>query len=189
MKKTLGATDTFFPVPAALVAGGTMAEHNVITVAWIGIVSSSPPTVGISLRKTRHSLGIIRQCGEFTVNIPPARLFAEVDYCGLVSGRDVDKFEAAGLTPTESSVVAAPIIDECPYNMECRVTGEHEIGEWVLLLGEIVETHADAEVVGADSRIDIAKLNPLVYCAAIREYWELGRKLGDGFNAGRSIHQ
>jgi flavin reductase (DIM6/NTAB) family NADH-FMN oxidoreductase RutF len=188
MKIMLGSSDTFFPIPAALVVSGTMNKPNIITTAWIGMMSSTPPTVAISLRNTRYSLGLIQDSGEFTVNIPPANLFKEVDYCGLVSGRNTNKFEDAGFTPLKSAVVATPIIKECPFNMECKVTGELELGEWVMILGQIVETHADADKVDSlDQRIDIAKMKPLVYCASIREYWELGRKLGNGFSAGKDI--
>ena len=188
MKTRLGPSGTFFPIPSALVVSGTMKKPNIITIAWIGIMSSTPQTLAISLRKTRYSLVLIRDLGEFTVNIPPANLFKEVDYCGLVSGRSTDKFEDAGLTPLESVVVASPIIKECPYNIECKVTGEIELGEWVMILGQIVETHADEDKIdSSDHKIDIAKVNPLVYCATIREYWELGRKLGNGFSAGKEI--
>ncbi len=188
MKTRLGPSDTFFPVPVALVVSGAMKKPNIITIAWIGVMGSTPPTVAVSLRKSRYSLVLIRDMGEFTVNIPPADLFKEVDYCGLVSGRCVDKFEGAGLTPLESVVVASPIIKECPYNMECKVTGEIELGEWVMILGQIVETHVDEDKTdSSDQKVDIAQVNPLVYCATIREYWELGRKLGNGFSAGKEI--
>jgi flavin reductase (DIM6/NTAB) family NADH-FMN oxidoreductase RutF len=188
MKKALGASDTFFPVPAALVVSGTMDEPNIITVAWTGIMSSTPPTVAVSLRNTRFSLEKIRERGDFTVNIPPARLFKEVDYCGLVSGRDADKFAVTGLHAIESSLVGAPIIEECPYNMECRVTGEREIGQWVVLFAEIVETHCDEDKTDATgTRVDVSKADPLAYCAVVREYRELGRKLGDGFKAGNEL--
>jgi flavin reductase (DIM6/NTAB) family NADH-FMN oxidoreductase RutF len=188
MKTRLGPSDMLFPVPAALVVSGTVARPNIITTAWIGIASSTPPTVAISLRGTRFSLGLIRESGEFTVNIPGAALFREVDYCGLVSGRDTDKFEDTRLTPLKSALVAPPIIDECPYNMECVVVGEHELGEWVMILGRIVETHADADKVSEhDGKLDMSSVNPLIYYAVVREYREPGRKLGDGFSAGRQV--
>lgn len=188
VKKRLGPSDRFFPIPAALVVSGTMERPNIITIAWIGMMSSTPPTVAISVRNTRHSLELIRDSGEFTVNIPSAESFKEVDYCGLVSGRNVNKFEDVGFSPLESAAVAPPIIEECPYNMECTVTGELELGEWVMMLGQIVETHIDEDKVGGSGQsIDMTKVNPLVYCATIREYRELGRKLGNGFSAGKEL--
>jgi flavin reductase (DIM6/NTAB) family NADH-FMN oxidoreductase RutF len=191
MKKQLGPSDTFFPVPAALVVSGIEGELNIITVAWIGIVGSTPPTVGISLKKTRYSLEIIRKSKEFTVNIPSADCFKETDYCGLVTGRNRNKFDDIGFTPGKSSRINTPIIRECPYNMECRVTQEIVLGGWVLILGEIVETHIDVDKVNPSNRakIDIPKVNPLVYCAEVREYWALGKRLGRGFHAGKEILQ
>jgi flavin reductase (DIM6/NTAB) family NADH-FMN oxidoreductase RutF len=175
MKVGRGVSDMFFPVPAALVVSGIGNEANVMTVAWIGMMSSSPPTLGISVRQSRHSIGLIRKEGEFTVNIPSATYFKEVDYCGLVSGRDFDKFKEAGFTPVPGSEVGVPMIQECPYNIEC------------MFLGEIVETQVDADLIDSSGSIDVKELDPLVYCTTIREYWQLGTKLGDGFNAGKSL--
>lgn len=191
MKVQLGPTDIFFPVPAALIVSGSREKANVATVAWIGIMGSEPPVVGISLKSTRYSLDLIRKTKEFTVNIPSVDKFKEVDYCGLVSGRRRDKFDDTGFTPISSSKVDTPIIDECPFNMECRVMkGEVALGEWVVIFGEIVETHVDEDKRDAETKnVDIAKISPLVYCATVREYWELGRKLGKGFDAGKDFIQ
>jgi len=183
-KKQLGATDTFFPIPAALIVSGT--TPNIITIAWIGIASSDPPTIQISVRKSRFSLELIRDLGEFTVNIPSANYFKETDYCGLVSGKTTDKFQDTGLTPLKSKKISVPLIKECPYNLECRKVKEVELGEYVVIFGEIVETHLDSDKI-EDNRINMKKVNPLVYCARIREYWELGKKIGDGFEAGKEI--
>ena len=191
MKKQLGPSDALFPVPAALIVSGTKEEANIITLAWIGIVSSTPPTIGISIRKSRHTLELIRSTREFTVNIPTASFYKEVDYCGIVSGRGNSKFDDTGFTPMESSIISAPIIKECPYNIECKVTHDIMIGDWALIMGEIVETHIDEDKADESKRggIDISKIDPLVYCAEVREYWSLGDFLGFGFNAGREIKQ
>lgn len=191
MKVQLGPTDIFFPVPAALIASGSRQKANIVTVAWIGIMGSDPPVVGISLKSTRYSLGLIRKTKEFTVNIPSVDKFKEVDYCGLVSGRRRDKFDDTAFTPISSSKIDAPIIAECPFNMECRVVkGEVAFGKWVVIFGEVVETHVDEDKRDiATKNVDIAKINPLVYCATVREYWELGRKVGKGFDAGKDIIQ
>ena len=189
MKTQLGPSSILFPVPSALVVSGDLEEPNIITVAWIGIMSSSPPTIGISLKKSRYSLELIRKTKEFTVNIPQSDKFKEVDYCGIVSGRKRNKFSDTGFTPQESLKIVPPIIEECPFNIECRLIKEIELGEWMMLLGEIVETHIDKDKINNAhiSEIDIAKIDPLVYCATVREYWKLGSKLGDGFNAGKAI--
>jgi flavin reductase (DIM6/NTAB) family NADH-FMN oxidoreductase RutF len=189
MKKQLGPSDVIFPVPAALVVSGTGETANIIAVSWIGIVSSTPPTIGISLNKNRYSLELIRKTHEFTVNLPAANHFQEVDYCGLTTGRKRNKFKDIGFTPLPGSVVNTPIIQECPYNIECKVVREIELGDYVLILGEILETHIDEEHVDPSNRanINIASLQPLVYCAVIREYWSLGEQLGKGFDAGKTI--
>jgi len=118
--------------------------------------------IGISLRKDRYSLELIRESKEFTVNIPSADLFREVDYCGLVSGRKRDKFKDLNLTPVDGTKVSAPIIKECPYNMECMVKQEIVLGDWVLILAEIVETHLDEDKVDPSNRanINISKVKP-----------------------------
>jgi len=190
MKKQLGASDTFFPVPATLVVSGSGNEANIITVVWSGIVSSTPPTIGISLYKERYSLELIRKTGEFTVNIASADLVKETDYCGIISGRKTNKFSDTGLTPLPGAVVKSPIIEQCPYNMECKVVGEMELGDWILVLGEIVETHIDEDKIVENkekNKIEISKVNPLTYCAGIREYWQLGDKVGDAFNVGKQL--
>ena len=189
MKKQLGPTDVIFPVPAALVVSGTGDAANVMTVAWIGILSSTPPTIGISLHRQRYSLGLIHQNQEFTVNFPAAQHFREVDYCGITSGRKHNKIKEIGFTLLPGSVINTPIIQECPYNIECKVTREIELGEYTLFMAEIIETHVDEEHFDSSNRakINIASLDPLVYCAVIREYWRLGAKLGKGFEAGRTI--
>lgn len=189
MKINLGPSDVLFPVPAALIVSGIEPKPNVATVAWIGIVSSTPPTVGISLRKDRYTLQLIREFGEFTVNIPPASLVKEVDFCGLANGRKRDKLKTAGLTTMLGSRIRTPIIAECPYNVECKVVQETELGDWVLVLGEIVETGIDQDKIDPANRakIDIAKVDPLVYCAEVRQYWSIGNRIGDGFCAGKEL--
>jgi flavin reductase (DIM6/NTAB) family NADH-FMN oxidoreductase RutF len=188
-KINLGPSDAFFPVPAALIVSGVEPNLNVATVAWIGIVSSTPPTLGISLNKDRYTLQLIRELGEFTVNIPAASQFREVDFCGLTHGRDRDKMKAAGFTPIAGKCTKTPIIAECPYNIECKVAQELILGDWVLILGEMVETWIDEDKLDPSNRakIDIAKVDPLVYCARVRQYWSIGKKLGEGFGAGKEL--
>lgn len=188
MKIQLGPSDIFFPVPAALIVSGTYEHPNIITVSWIGIMGSDPPTMAISLKKSRYSLKLIRDSNEFTVNIPSAELFKETDYCGIVSGRKRNKFNDISFTPLKSAKIDTPIIKECPFNMECKAKKEVEVGEYVVFFGEIVETHIDEDKINTSNmKIDISKVNPLVYCATVREYWKLGEKLGTGFNAGKEL--
>ena len=191
MKKQLGPTDVIFPVPAALIVSGINEEANIITIARIGIPTPDPPTIGISVKNSRYSLGLIRKTNEFSVNIPSASLFKEVDYCGIATGRYRNKFEDTGFTPMKSSKIKPPIIKECPYNIECIVTHDVMIGDWALILGEVVETHIDKDKADESKHmgINISKINPLVYCARVREYWKIGNILGYGLHAGKEIRE
>jgi flavin reductase (DIM6/NTAB) family NADH-FMN oxidoreductase RutF len=187
MKLRLGPSDILFPVPAALVACGNGERANIITVAWIGMAGSDPPALSISLKQSRYSLELIRGSGDFSVNIPPAALYRETDYCGIVTGKKRNKFSDTGFTPLPASKISAPIIKECPFNIECRVMNEVPVGRWVLVIGEVVETHADGDRLLGSKMPDIDAMDPLVYCATIREYRKIGKKLGDGFSSGREI--
>jgi flavin reductase (DIM6/NTAB) family NADH-FMN oxidoreductase RutF len=144
-----------------------MEKANIVTVAWVGMMGSEPPVIAISLKRSRFSLELIRQTKEFTVNIPSVKHSKETDYCGIVSGRDRNKFDDTGFTAIKSGKISAPIIQECPFNMECKVVKEGvELGQWVAMFGEIVETHVDEDKVDkSNGRIDIGKVDPLVYCA------------------------
>jgi len=186
MKKRLGAVERLFPMPCVLVVGGSADDADVLTVAWINVISSTPPTIAMGLRRTRRTLELIRaNGGTFTVNVPDVALAAQVDYCGIVSGRAADKFAAAGLTLAPSSVVGTPLIEECPYNIECRTVQEVEVGEYVVVLGEIVECHAEERVLRPGTDIaEMDALDPLVYIAGAREYRGLGPKIADAYRIG-----
>lgn len=187
-KKQLGPTNIFFPIPPALIVSGRGGDANIITIAWIGIAASNPPVISISVNKNRFSLDLIRSCGEFTVNLPSSRYFRETDYCGIVSGKETNKFEDTGFTPIESREIEIPIIKECPYNLECRTVNEVELGDYVVFLGEILETHIDSDKLDKfTNEINIEKVDPLVYCAVVREYWSIGKMIGKGFDAGRDL--
>jgi flavin reductase (DIM6/NTAB) family NADH-FMN oxidoreductase RutF len=188
MKKRFGPVERLYPMPCVLVVGGTMERADALTVAWINVVSSTPPTLAMGLRRTRHTLELIRATGEFTVNVPDTSLAAAVDYCGTTVGKSIDKIANAGLTLSPSAVVSTPIIEQCPFNLECRVTQEVEVGEYVVVFGEIVESHADESLLapGTDL-VDMDALDPLIYCAGVREYRSLGPKVADAYQIGRQI--
>ncbi|MDF1536142.1 MAG: flavin reductase family protein [bacterium] len=170
-KRSIKPSTVLSPVPAALVTcqdrGG---RSNIITIAWTGVVCSDPPMVSISIRPSRYSHGIIKETGEFVVNIPPSRIVREVDSCGIVSGRKVDKFAETGLTPTPASIVSPPLIDECTVSLECRVTEIVPLGVHDMFLGEIVATHIAEEAFDADGNLDMALIDPLGYCPLDQTY-------------------
>jgi flavin reductase (DIM6/NTAB) family NADH-FMN oxidoreductase RutF len=191
MKKRLGAIERLFPMPAVLVVGGTMEGADTLACAWINIVSSTPPTVVLGLRRSRRTLELIRgNGGDFSVNIPDTSLVAQVDYCGIVSGKTADKFAATGLTLAPGAVGSAPVIDECPYNIECRTVREVEIGDYVIVFGEILECLAEERVLREGTDIaEMDELDPLVYIAGAREYRRLGSKVADAYSVGNAFRK
>ena len=172
------------PSPAALITcADASGRANIITLAEVFNVSiADPVVVGIAIAKPRWSHELITASGEYVVNLPTAAMVEVVDRCGTVSGRDVDKFAEFGLTAIPAEKVAAPLIAECPINVECRVIGIQEIGDHDLFLGEAVAQHVDESVLDADGKIDVAKLDALCYLHS--KYWSCGRELGvHGFTA------
>ncbi len=166
-----------FPCPVVLVTCVDSKEKpNIITLAWVGTVCSNPPMMGLGIRPHRHSYGLIERSGEFVVNIPTKDLVKETDFCGTVSGKDVDKFSQTGLTPEPAEKVKPPLIKECPVNIECIVKKIIPLGVHHLFLGEIVHVHVDQEILDEKGRIDFNRASPFVYNQG--EYWSLHRKIG-----------
>ncbi|PLX71164.1 MAG: NADPH-flavin oxidoreductase [Desulfuromonas sp.] len=187
-KRRLGSCVTFFPQPATLVvsadAGGAV---NLMMASWAGIVSKTPPTMAVSLHHGRKSYANIRELGWFSVNAVPAKYAIEADLCGLASGKDTDKFELTGLTVESGATPDVQLLSESPLNVECRYSSEVVLGDYRLVLGEIVEIHAcDAAFVEQGS-IDARQFDPLVYLGGLREYWSLGEKVADAYRAGLSL--
>lgn len=187
MKTRLGPLERLYPMPCPLVVGGTMDHADTLAVAWINVIASTPPSVAMGLRESRNTLALVRETGTFTVNTPSSSMAAQVDFCGTTNGAKVDKFAAAGLTLEPSALIETPMIAECPYNLECRVTQEVYVGSYVVVIGEIVEAHADPSILGDDGVVDVAKLDPLCYIPGSREYRRIGEKVADAFSVGRSI--
>lgn len=185
-KRQLGPCVTFFPQPTTLVSTvDSLGAFDIMTASWVSIVSKTPPTLAVSLNRSRLTYEQIRQTGCFVVNMVPAQLAVQADYCGLRSGRDRNKLEVVGLTPVRASRIAAPLLAECPLNVECRLSREVELGEYVLVMGEILEIHADESAFGADGRMDAEAFDPLVYLGGIREYWGLGERAAVAYHDGK----
>jgi flavin reductase (DIM6/NTAB) family NADH-FMN oxidoreductase RutF len=188
MKKRLGPSDRLYPMPVPLVCGGTMQDADACAVAWLGICATNPPRIAIALRESRHTLERIRATGTLTVNTARADDAAVVDYFGTTSGSTTDKWAVSGWTLEASVAIEAPRITECPYQLECRVTHEIELGSHVLLVAEVVESHADEGVLDeTGTKVDVALLDPLVYIAGSREYRRLGEKVADAYVIGKTI--
>ena len=179
-KKKLKPQTMLIPLPAVMVSckwGNN--KPNIITASWVGIVCSEPPMISLAVRKSRHSYGIIEKSGEFVVNLTTEELLKETDFCGTYSGKHMDKFEKTKLTPVVGSVVNAPLINECPINLECQVRHLVELGSHDLFIADIEATHADDEYLDKNDRPDLDKFKPLIYCTKAHEYWGgLSKKLG-----------
>lgn len=166
------------PVPVVLVSCGGTGEWkpNLITVAWAGTVCTNPPMLSISVRPERHSYDIIKKTGEFVVNIPTVKQTKATDWCGVVSGRDHDKFEKAGLTPAPALKVECPVVSECPVNIECRVTQTLELGSHVMFIAEVVAVQASSELIDAKGKLCLEKAGLIAFVHG--EYFSLGQYLG-----------
>ena len=166
-----------FPCPVVMVTCvDSNVKPNVITLAWVGVVCSDPPMLGLGIRPHRYSYGLIEASREFVVNIPTVEILKEVDFCGVVSGKDVDKFSETGLTAEPGEKVKPPLIRECPVNIECIVKEKIPLGVHHLFLGEVVCVHVDQDVLDEKGRIDFSKVSHFVYNQV--EYWSLRRKIG-----------
>jgi len=188
MKKRLGPSERLYPMPCPIVVGGTIDGADALLAAWVGIAGSTPPAVMMALRSSRRTLELIRETGEFTVNTPRADQADVADFIGITSGRTRDKFAECGWTLTPSSVVSAPLVAECPYNLECRVMHEVEVGEYVVVIGEILEAHADESVLDdAGGAVDVERLDPLIYIPGAREYRRVGGKVADAYSIGKTV--
>jgi flavin reductase (DIM6/NTAB) family NADH-FMN oxidoreductase RutF len=173
-----------YPLPASLVSCGPVGAPNIITLAWVGCLCSEPPVVGVSIRPSRHSHGLVKASGEFVVNVPTAGMVRAVDVCGTVSGRDANKFEAVGLTPVPAQAVRTVLIRECPVNLECRVTQVLPLGSHDLFLGQVVAVHVEEALLDAGGELDLTRAQALVYGG--HAYWAIGPRLErQGYTAPR----
>jgi flavin reductase (DIM6/NTAB) family NADH-FMN oxidoreductase RutF len=182
MKKSLGVGTYALPSPVWVVGTYDAAgKPNLMTAAWGGICNSRPPSIYVSLRKATYSHGNIMARRAYTVSIPSEQHVKEADWIGIASGRDVDKFAGAKLTPVRGSVVDAPYVDEFPVVIECRVKEIVELGLHTQFVGEIVDVKAEAEVLNAKGMIDIEKVKPLIFTPGAGTYHGVGKKLQDAF--------
>lgn len=175
-KTELKPNTVLMPVPVVLVTvAGKNDRANIITLAWVGTVSSVPPMISISIRPSRFSHDLIKKSGDFVANIPSEDLILQTDGCGSISGRDVYKFDHFNLTPEKATQVKAPLIKECSVSMECRVKHMLELGSHDMFVAEIIALHADENVLSG-GKIDASKVKPLAY--APHDYWSLKDKIG-----------
>lgn len=166
-----------YPVPAVLVScRDNNGNDNLLTIAWAGTICSDPAMLSISVRKERHSYQMIKESGEFVVNLTTKALLKATDYCGVRSGRDEDKFAAMNLTKGKAEKVSAPIIMESPVNIECKVKQILELGSHDLFIAEVVNVQVSDELMDETGRFRLQEAELIAYSHG--EYYDLGDKLG-----------
>lgn len=165
------------PVPVVMVTcADTTGKPNIITVAWAGTVNSEPPMVSISVRKERYSHKLIKEKGQFAINLATRKLAKATDLCGVKSGRDVDKFQMAGLTAKKASVIDVPVIEESPVVLECVVKKVLELGSHDMFIAEVVAVQAEESLLNEKGKLVLEKAG--LICYSHGKYWALGRELG-----------
>ena len=166
-----------YPLPVVMVSvADRKGKKNIITIAWAGTVCSDPPMVSISVRPERYSHAILQETGEFVINLTTRELAYATDYCGVTSGRDVDKFAKLGLSPLPAREVQAPLIGESPVNLECRVSQVIPLGSHDMFLAEVVTVHADRRFMDDQNKFHLEQAEPIVYSHGA--YLLCGRQIG-----------
>ena len=166
-----------YPLPAVMVScGENPEEYNIITIAWTGTINSDPPMCYISVRPGRHSYDIIKRTGEFVINLTTEKLAKATDWCGCRSGRKYNKWEEMNLTPAPAKMVKAPIIEESPVNIECRVKDIVELGSHHMFISEVVSVSVDDTYMNEEQAFSFSKANPLVYSHG--HYFGMGERIG-----------
>lgn len=166
-----------YPLPVVLVSvRGKERGDNIITVAWTGTVNTNPPMVSVSVRPERYSHSMIKESGEFIINLVSKNLIKAADYCGVKSGRDVDKFQEMKLTKGKADKVDVPLICESPVNVECRVADCRKLGSHDMFLAEIVAVHVEDSYLDKNGKFHLNRAGLVTYSHG--EYFLLGEKLG-----------
>lgn len=174
-----------FPMPAAVISVGIGDEANLITLAYVGKVCLNPPIIAISIQPKRHSYKLIEKHGEFGINYPTIDQLRDMDYCGTRSGRDVNKWEELNLTKEKASIIQVPLIEEFPWQMECKVIQRTELGSHVCYFGEVLAVHSDENLV-KNNNIDPDKISTFAYISGYYISLEKGAIGRHGFSYGDS---
>lgn len=165
-----------YPIPPVMVSCGTMEKPNVITIAWTGIVNSDPAMTYISVRPERYSHGLITASSEFVINLTTESLMWTADYCGVKSGRDIDKFSLPSITAISASEVSAPMIEESPLSLECRVDRILRLGTHDMFLSKIVAVNVNEKLIDSHGKLHLEKAGLVATCHG--KYFSLGKQIG-----------
>lgn len=175
-KQTWKGSTLLNPEPPVLVSCGSMEAANLITIGWTGTICTQPSMVSISVRPERYSYQLIKDSGEFVINLPTRKLVRTVDWCGVKSGRDYDKFAEMKLTPLPASTVSCPILAESPVNLECQVTQVIPLGSHDLFLAKVTAVDVDEALLDEKGKLCLERADLIVYSHG--EYFSLGKQLG-----------
>ena len=177
MSKVMWKPGTFlYPLPAVMVSCGNMEKSNIITVAWTGILNTNPATVYISVRPTRYSYNLIKEQGEFVINLTTKELARATDWCGVKTGAKVDKFKKMKLHKEKANFVTCPMMKESPISVECKVKEIKELGSHHMFIAEVLAINADEKYIDEKGAFDISKCNLISYSNG--HYYSLGKKIG-----------
>jgi len=176
-KQNFKPGNMLYPLPAVLVSvADREGNSNLLTIAWTGTICSDPPMVSISVRPERYSCNMIEETGEFVINLTTERLARATDYCGVKSGKDVDKWKETKLHKIPGEIVRTPMVEESPVNLECRVTEKKELGSHHMFLAEVVAVHVDERYMDETGRFRLNDAKPLVYSHG--RYLSTGDEIG-----------
>ena len=177
MSRKIWKAGTFiYPLPAVMVSCGTMEKSNIMTVAWTGILNTNPAMCYISVRPERYSYNLIKDQGEFVINLTNEKLAYATDWCGVKTGAKVDKFKEMNLTKEKAQFVKCPLIKESPVSIECKVKEIRELGSHHMFVAEVLSIDADEKYIDDNGAFDISKCNLIAYSNG--HYYSLGRKIG-----------
>ena len=186
-KTTFGPQTLLYPTPALLIGANVNGKPNFMTAAWAGIANSEPPMISVAIRHVRHTLKGIKQNMTFSVNIPSADMVTETDYCGITPGTKADKAKDCNFEVFYGKLETAPLIEQCPVNLECKVAHMLELGSHMLIIGKIEETHVSESCI-TDGRADVSKIKPLIFTMSpVSQYQALGEVIGKAFSIGKEL--
>lgn len=188
-KTVLGPKTLIYPMPVLLVGANVNDRPNFMAVAWSGIACDEPPMISVAIRHRRHTLKGLRQNQTFSVNVPTSDMAAEADYCGIVSGAKADKVKACKFNIFYGKINTAPLIEQCPINLECKVVHVLDLGSHSLVIGRIEETWVSDDCL-TDGKPDIDKIKPFAYIPSLTtQYHKIGEVIGKAYSIGKKLEQ
>jgi len=181
-KIKFGPQTLLYPMPAVLVGANINEKPNFMTVAWCAIAAQKPPAVSVAIRKERYTLEGVKENRTFSINVPSCDMVKKTDYCGVYSGKKNDKSQI--FKTFYGTLATAPLIQECPLNLECKVMHYLEVGSHTLVVGEIIETYLSEDCL-TNGKVDPAKIDPLIYTPGTVKYHRLGEDIASAFKVGK----